>query len=134
MLSSVSKSKECCGESGGRFFKLKVGGESRVLPSPLGVALRLLRVEHLRDPADALGPAVAEEQPLAHLEDQVKFKDHHGTKMDERSMGLQGGPTGRQQTFGDITSRMHRTNYGSVPSAFFQFQSSLSMAVMCALS
>ena len=47
-------------------FKLK--SLEGILLSPLGVALRLFRVENLRDPADPLGPPVAEEQPLSHLD------------------------------------------------------------------
>ena len=51
-----------------RGISTKIKSLERVLLSPLGVALRLLRVEHLGHPADALGAPVAEEQPLPHLD------------------------------------------------------------------
>ena len=60
----MSKSIEC--QEG--YFKFQLKSVEGILLSPLGVALRLSRVENLRDPANTLGPAVAEEQPLAHLD------------------------------------------------------------------
>ena len=49
-----------------RIFQLK--SLEITLLSPFGVALRFSRVENLRHSADSLGPPVAEEQPLSHLD------------------------------------------------------------------